>query len=80
MGTLFPNGVDETILYPSTGSESGEPRHAIGLIHQYKGEPYTYYFGSAWSRYDVRTMAQWQLTAEEYLHNIKNPLIVKITD
>lgn len=80
VGTLFPNGVDETILYPSTGSGSGEPRHAIGLVHQYKGKPYTYYFGSAWSSYDVRTMAHWQLLADEYLHNIKNPLLVKIED
>lgn len=78
VGTLFPDGVDETILYPPTGLGSGAPRHAIGLIHQYNSKPYTYYFGSAWSGYDVRTMAQWQLTADEFLQNLTNPLIIKL--
>ena len=72
VGTLFPNGVDETLIL------RGELNHGLGIIHQYKGQPYTYYFGSAWSGYDVRTMAQWQLTADEYLTNLKNPLTIRI--
>ena len=72
VGTLFPNGVDETLIL------KGELNHGLGIIHHYKGQPYTYYFGSAWSGYDVRTMAQWQLTADEYLTNLKNPLTIRI--
>ena len=72
VGTLFPRGVDETLML------KGKPNHALGLVHHYLGTPYTYYFGSAWSCYDVRTMAQWQLTAAEYLKNLANPLLIRI--
>lgn len=72
VGALFPNGVDETIRL------NGQKSHGLGMIHQYGGKPYTYYFGSAWSSYDVKTFAEWQLLAENYLHNIKNPLITDI--
>lgn len=72
VGTLFPGGVDETLML------KGKPRHGLGLVHRYMGTPYTYYFGSAWSCYDVRTMAQWQLTAAEFLKNLANPLAIRI--
>lgn len=72
VGTLFPKGVDKTLML------KGELNHGIGMIFDYQGEPYTYYFGSAWSGYDVRTMSQWQLTAEEYLQNLTNPLKILI--
>ena len=39
---------------------------------------FTYYFGSAWSNYDVRTLSHWQLLTEEYLSNIRQPLSVQL--
>ena len=72
VGTLFPNGVDETIRL------NGNKKHALGIVRHYNGKPYTYYFGSAWSCNDVKTMAEWQLLADNYLNNIKNPLITDI--
>ena len=72
VGTLFPKGVDKTLIL------KGELNHGTGIIFGYRGEPYTYYFGSAWSGYDVRTMSQWQLTAKEYLQNLTNPLMIRI--
>lgn len=72
VATLFPQGVDKTIKF------KGTPSHGLGVVSSYKGEPYTYYFGSAWSNYDVRTFAQWQLTADDYLQHLKNPLTIRI--
>ena len=72
VGTLFPNGVDEAIEL------SSKPSHAVGIVSNYRGEPYTYYFGSAWSLYDVPTMAHWRLLAEEKLQAIKTPLKVEV--
>jgi hypothetical protein len=72
VGTLFPSGVDETIRH------KGQPNHGIGIVRSYKGEPYTYYFGSAWSLYDVQTLAHWKLLADEYLLRIKNQLNIEI--
>ena len=73
VGTLFPEGVDDTLML------KGEVNHGLGIVHQYQGQPYSYYFGSAWSGYDVRTMAQWQLVANEYLQNLAHPLKVIMT-
>lgn len=61
VATLFPNGVSKTCLL------EGEQNHAIGIVDNYQGAPYTYYFGSAWSRYDIRSQAQWQLTIDEFM-------------
>jgi len=73
VGTLFPVAVSEARVL------EGNPRHAVGIVRPYTGQPYTYYFGSAWSNYDVRTMSHWQLLSEEYLQNIKTPLTIEIT-
>lgn len=68
VATLFPEGVDETIQL------AGNPSHALGIVHQYTGQPYTYYFGSAWSSYDIRTQTQWQGCINEFMNNLNNPL------
>lgn len=73
VGTLFPHAVDDA------RELSGKPSHAVGIVRQYKGQPFTYYFGSAWSNYDVATMAHWQLVAEEHLQRIKAPLAIEVT-
>lgn len=72
VGVLFPNGIDEAKM------QKGKKNHGLGIVRQYSGKPYTYYFGSAWSSYDVRTMTEWQLLANNYLYNIKNPLITEL--
>ena len=72
VGALFPNGIDETLRH------EGDLPHAIGILRHYSGGAYTYYFGSAWSNYDIRTMAQWQLAADEHLHHLSNPLKIEI--
>ena len=64
VAVLFPEGVSETRL------QKGELNHGIGIVNNYRGEPYTYYFGSAWSRYDVRSQAQWQLVIDEFMSDL----------
>jgi len=70
VGTLFPNGVDKTTVI------EGKINHAIGIVNNYKGERYTYYFGSAWSLYDMSSIKHWQLTADEFLLRLKQKLVV----
>ena len=38
---------------------------------------YTYYVGSAWSRYDVPNMAVWETLLQGYAQQLKTPLIVE---
>jgi hypothetical protein len=53
--------------------------HAIGIKKGLKAdERYTYYFGSAWSCYDVRTQQEWQLHCTEFLDALSHPLTVTL--
>ena len=78
MATLFPNGVGETKFLPMKEKRGGNEGHAIGIVDNYTGEPYTYYFGSAWSKFDIRTQAEWQQRIDWTMRCIKEPLEVKV--
>ena len=73
VATLFPDGVIETKML------KGELNHGIGIVNHYQGSPYTYYFGSAWSLFDVCSQAQWQTVIDEFLANLRQPLTYNIT-
>ena len=73
VATLYPEGVEKTCLL------EGELNHGLGIISHYQGAPYTYYFGSAWSLYDIRSQTQWQIVIDEFLANLKQPLTYIIT-
>lgn len=72
VATLYPEGVDETVML------KGKQNHGVGIVHQYQGSPYTYYFGSAWSNYDVRNLEHWQLVANDFLYNVTHQQDVKL--
>ena len=74
VAALFPEGVDETCML------EGELNHALGIVRNYKGAPYTYYFGSAWSRYDVGSQAQWQVVCDEFLSRLQKPIEYQISN
>jgi hypothetical protein len=69
VAALFPNGDVKT-------KQLGN--HALGIIPDYQGEHYVYYFGSAWSKYDVRTAEEWKARIEWYLRSLKYPLKVTL--
>ncbi len=73
VATLFPDGVNKTKLL------KGEPNHAVGIVNRYLGAPYTYFFGSAWSLYDVSSEAQWQNVIDKFMADLRSPLTYTIT-
>lgn len=74
VGCLFPNGA-QTKYLKMEKPQGGNAGHAIGIVKNLKdGEHYTYYFGSAWSKYDVRTQNEWQLRINETLEALHSPL------
>ena len=75
---LYPQGDVETTKQLFDKPHDGSEGHLLGIHNNYIGKPYTYYFGSAWSKYDVRTMQEWQQRIEWTLRSLKEPLIVKI--
>lgn len=78
VAALFPNANVETrkVMYPE--AVKGASGHALGVLKNYKsGDRFTYYFGSAWSKYDCRTQAEWQARIDNFMTNIAVPMTVQ---
>lgn len=75
VAALFPYGADTKKLLldkPFNGIEG----HAIGVKKDLKNnERYTYFFGSAWSKYDVRNQEEWQLRINYFMKSLERPLV-----
>ena len=79
VGILFPEGIDHTYYQLFDKKHDGATGHALGLKRGLKNqEKYSYYFGAAWSKYDVRSYAEWQIRIKDYLDALKNPLQVEV--
>ena len=78
VGALFPEGVNETKKIMNAEVVNGNAGHAVGIATYKPGSKYTYYFGSAWSKNDVRTFNEWQLRSRESLDAVRQPLTVNI--
>ena len=79
VGVLFPEGIDNTYYQLFDKKHDGATGHALGLKRGLKnGEKYSYYFGAAWSKYDVKSYAEWQIRIKEYLDALKTPLVVEV--
>ena len=74
VATLYPEGISETRKLLFDKPWGGNEGHALGLVKSYDGKPYTYYFGSAWSKHDVRTMKEWKERTEWTLRTLRQPL------
>ena len=56
VGVLFPEGIDHTYYQLFDKKHDGATGHTLGLKCGLKnGEKYSYYFGVAWSKYDVKS-------------------------
>ena len=78
VAALFPYGQVTTEKRLFDQPKNGNEGHALGIVSAYNGEPYTYYFGSAWSRFDVRTPAEWQQRIDWTLRSLRQPLTVEL--
>ena len=79
VAALFPEGDVSTTKLMSTKPANGIAGHAVGVLKNYKsGNRFTYYFGSAWSKNDVRTQREWQLRIDEFLEALATPLHVNV--
>lgn len=78
VGVLFPNGVKATKTIMYDNPVNGNAGHGVGGITYQPNEKYTYYFGSAWSKNDVRTLNEWKLRSTEFLDALHSPLKVTL--
>jgi hypothetical protein len=79
VAALFPNGVSCTKKLMFDKVTNGNSGHALGIVKDLKNnQKYTYYSGSAWSKSDVRTFAEWELRIDEFMNSMQNPLNVTL--
>ena len=62
VAVLFPNGKVTT---------RRQDNHVLGIVNDYDRKPYTYYFGSAWAKYDVRTEEEWTARIQWFLRGAR---------
>lgn len=77
---LYPQEMDKYEYLPLEKEVAGGIGHVIARKHYRPGDTFTYYAGSAWSRYDVPTMKIWQDWIRMYSDNLKQPLQVVVTE
>ena len=79
VATLYPNGITETKTLMLDKPQNGIAGHAVGIFKRYhNAERYTYYFGSAWSKNDVRNFNEWLLRIDSFLEALHSPMTVAI--
>ena len=79
VGVLFPEGIDNTYYQLFDKKHNGAIGHALGLKRGLKNQQqYSYYFGAAWSKYDVKSYAEWQIRIKDFLDAQKSPLRVEV--
>lgn len=79
VAAIFPEGAVETRKMMFDTPTNGNSGHAIGIHKGLKdGETFTYFFGSAWSQYDVRSQEEWHLQVKGHLQCCRQPLTYTI--
>jgi hypothetical protein len=50
--------------------------HALMICHRHSGEPFTYFAGSAWSKADMPTEADWNTYLSHFQEQYEHPVAV----
>ena len=77
IGVLFPQPMKTLRYIPLGEKKSGAVGHVVGQTRYQEGQVFTYYFGTAWSKYDVPTRQVWETLLEGYQRQLRQPLEVK---
>ena len=72
---LFPQKPDVICMKPFKEPVGANYGHGLGIVSGYMGQPYTYYIGMAWSDFDVRSQAEWQLRISQFKDGMARPLV-----
>lgn len=77
---LFPEGLESVKYVPMAQETAGGIGHVAGFCDYEPGRPFVYYFGSAWSKYDVPDFSVWKTLLGRYLHRLEVPLNVSMRE
>ena len=77
---LFPYNSVRTLFVPNEGGTNGIAGHVLGMVDDCKGgDQFTYYWGSAWSKFDCRNMHEWQARINTFQNALRHPLVVTLS-
>jgi hypothetical protein len=51
--------------------EDGDKTHTVCIAAVHSGEPLTYWYGSCWSKGDIKDLKQWTNTIESLMGSIR---------
>ena len=74
---LYPGKMKAMKYLPMAKEQAGGIGHVLGITTLTPGQPFVYYAGSAWSKYDVPAMTVWEQLLRLYADNIRNPMKVE---
>ena len=68
------------LLFPDTKvSIRQQENHVLGVLKNYQNnQRFHYFFGAAWSEFDVRSQGEWQLRIQSFIHAQQHPLQVAV--
>lgn len=76
LACLFPAKMKALKFLPLPSVQAGGIGHVLGMAPYRAGDTFTYYTGTAWSKYDVPTMEVWQTLLAGYARRLKTPLTI----
>lgn len=77
-GAIFPEQGVKTKFLKLEKPANGIAGHLIGYKTIQPADRFTYYFGSAWSKYDVLNQNEWQCRINTFMDAIHAPLQVSV--
>lgn len=77
IGVIFPEKMKALKYLAASEKKAGGIGHVIGQTTYQPGQSFTYYAGSAWSKYDVPNMNVWSTLLSGYAQQLKQPLTVE---
>lgn len=83
VGAAFPATVKEagTTLFSDREREElrgGADGHALAITDYEPGSEFTYYWGSAWDKADIKSAADWNTYMAGFAQKVRNPLVVTV--
>jgi hypothetical protein len=81
VGAAFPEKVDEAkvVLFPEKEKKElrgGADGHVLAIANYTPDTHYTYYWGAAWSKADIKTSAEWNRYMADFAQKVRHPLVV----
>lgn len=80
VGAVFP-GTLADMKYKEEAGLPGANGHILGIASTDSATPFTYYFGSGWSRNaetDITSLAKWEGYLDAFAQHVRNPLKVTV--